>query len=67
MAALSFIPLWTLLVVISLKPALDNIKMIAGSDQSNPQAIMMGDVKSAQLHLLFGVLYTVGLVLGYYF
>ncbi|MCO5249892.1 MAG: 1,4-dihydroxy-2-naphthoate octaprenyltransferase [Candidatus Kapabacteria bacterium] len=67
MAATGFIPLWTLLVLISLKPAIDNIKMIATADQSNPQAIMMGDVKSAQLHLLFGVLYTIGLVLGYYF
>ncbi len=67
MAATGFIPLWTLLVLVSLKPALDNIKMIAAADQSNPQAIMMGDVKSAQLHLLFGVLYTIGLVLGYYF
>lgn len=67
MAATGFIPLWTLLILISLKPAIDNIKMIAAADQSNPQAIMMGDVKSAQLHLLFGVLYTVGLVLGYFF
>jgi 1,4-dihydroxy-2-naphthoate octaprenyltransferase len=67
MAATGFIPLWTLLVLISLKPAIDNIKMIAAADQSNPQAIMMGDVKSAQLHLLFGVLYTIGLVLGFYF
>ena len=67
MAASGFIPLWTLLVLVSLKPAIDNIKMIAAADQSNPHAIMMGDVKSAQLHLLFGVLYTIGLVLGYYF
>lgn len=66
MAAFGMIPIWTLLVLASLKPALDNIKMIAGSDQSNPQAIMMGDVKSAQLHLLFGVLYTLGLVIGYF-
>jgi 1,4-dihydroxy-2-naphthoate octaprenyltransferase len=66
MAAFSMIPLWTLIVLVSAKPALDNIKMIAKANPDNAQELMMSDVKSAQLHLLFGVLYTIGIVVGYF-
>lgn len=64
MVALGFLTPWTLLVIISIKPALDNIKLLSKADENKPEEIMIGDVKTAQHNLMFGVLYSIGLLLG---
>lgn len=67
MAVVGFIPYWTLLVLISLKPAIDNIKYLSAADVNKPEDIMIGDVRTAQHNLMFGVLYSIGLLLGVFF
>lgn len=64
MVTLQFISPWTLLVFISIKPAIDNLKFISKAESSTPEEIMIGDVKTAQHNLLFGLLYSIGLLLG---
>lgn len=64
MVSVGFISPWTLLVVLSVKPAIDNIKFISKADENKPEEIMIGNVKTAQHNLMFGVLYSVGLLLG---
>lgn len=58
---------WTLIVFISIIPAIANMKEIAKAEVENPEKVMMIDVKTAQHHLLFGVLLIVGLILSKYF
>jgi 1,4-dihydroxy-2-naphthoate octaprenyltransferase len=64
MVAFGFLSIWTLLVILSLKPAIDNIKFISKADANKPEDIMIGDVRTAQHNLMFGVLYSIGLLLG---
>lgn len=54
---------WTLLIIISLPVALKNIKDISVAEVNNPEAIAMMDIRTAQLHMQFGLLLTIGLVL----
>ncbi len=54
---------WTLLIIISLPVALKNIKDISIAEVNNPEAIAMMDIRTAQLHMQFGLLLTIGLVL----
>lgn len=58
---------WALIVFISIIPAMANMKEIAKAEVENPEKVMMIDVKTAQHHLLFGVLLIVGLILSKYF
>lgn len=53
---------WSLLVFLSLPPALKNIKSIATSQPEKPEAIALIDVQTAQLHLLFGLLLTISII-----
>lgn len=56
---------WVLIVLLSLPPALKNLRSIATSDPlANPKGIMMIDVQTAQHHFLFGMLLTIGVVLS---
>jgi 1,4-dihydroxy-2-naphthoate polyprenyltransferase len=64
LVVLKILPLWSLLVLLSLPPALKNIKMIKGVTEENTASIAMLDVMTAQLHLLFGVLLSLSLVLA---
>lgn len=64
MVAVGFISPWTLIVLISLKPALDNLKFISKANIENPEEIAIGDVRTAQHNLMFGLLYSLGLLLG---
>jgi 1,4-dihydroxy-2-naphthoate octaprenyltransferase len=66
MVALQIISPWTLLVLLSIKPAIDNIKFVSGAKVEQPELILMSDVKTAQHQLLFGVLYAIGLLIGYW-
>lgn len=54
---------WTLLIIISLPVALKNIKDISVAEVNNPETIAMMDIRTAQLHMQFGLLLTIGLVL----
>lgn len=58
---------WTLIVFISIIPAIANMKEIAKAEVENPEKVMMIDVKTAQHHLLFGLLLIIGLILSKYF
>jgi 1,4-dihydroxy-2-naphthoate polyprenyltransferase len=55
---------WALIVFLSLPPALKNLKSILGARLDNVGAIAMIDVQTAQHHMLFGLLLTVGLALS---
>ncbi len=54
---------WSLLVLVSLPPALKNIKLISQAEETNPEKIAMSDVLTAQHHMMFGLLYSISLVL----
>lgn len=54
---------WSLLVFISLPQALGNLKEISKAEIDKPEKIAMMDVKTAQHHMMFGVLLSIGLVL----
>ena len=64
MVAFGFLTPWTLLVIISIKPAIDNVKFLSKANENKPEDIMIGDVRTAQHNLMFGVLYSIGLLLG---
>lgn len=64
MVALGFLSPWALIVIISIKPAFDNIKLISMADENKPEEIMIGDVRTAQHNLMFGLLYTIGILIG---
>ena len=63
MVAMNILEFWTLIVLISFPVVLKNVKMISQAEVSNPEAILMADVATAQHHLMFGVLLSVGLLL----
>lgn len=54
---------WTLLVFLSLPVALGNLKTIWESDRGQEERLAPLVPRTAQLHLLFGVLLTCGIVL----
>lgn len=54
---------WTLLILISLPVALKNAKDISVAEVNNPQAVAIMDIKTAQLHMQFGLLLTIGLII----
>ena len=55
---------WLLLVFLSLPLAFKDIKLAHNSDPDNAESIAALDVKTAKLHLLFGLLYTVAIAIG---
>ena len=64
MVAFSVIPYWTLLVALSIPPALKVIRKIHSTDQTNTSDLALIDQMTAQVHLLFGVLLMLGILLG---
>jgi 1,4-dihydroxy-2-naphthoate octaprenyltransferase len=64
MAILGLVSWVALIVLISLPPAIQNMKMISKARVDQPDLILMGDVKTAQHHLMFGVLYSIGILVG---
>ncbi len=60
---LGLIKLWALLVLLSFPIALKNAREFASAKTDNLGSIAMLDVKTAQLHLMFGLLFTVGILL----
>ena len=67
MIAFKILPIWSLLVLLSLPPAIKNIKTMHKAEFEKPQEISMLDVFTAQHHLLFGLLFSIALLLAYIF
>ena len=55
---------WTLLIFLSLPVAIKNIRQLHAAGPEDIEAIAQLDVHTAQLHLLFGGLLTIGIVIG---
>lgn len=56
----------SLIVLLSIKPAIDNIKRITQAEVSQPEKIKISDIQTAQHHLMFGVLYAASLAATYF-
>ncbi len=56
---------WTLLVFISFPQALANLREISKAEIEKPEKIAMMDVKTAQHHMMFGLLLSIGLLLSH--
>lgn len=56
MAAVGLLPMTALTVILSLPYAYKNIKIVHLSGKDNPGDIARIDVRTAQLHLIFGIL-----------
>ncbi len=55
---------WTLLVLLSVPPAIKNMRSIRDARLDNVSAISMIDVQTAQHHFLFGALMAAGIALS---
>lgn len=55
---------WSLLVFLSAPIAWKNVRLIQRSEPANPEAIATADVQTAQLHLAFGLLYCLSVLLA---
>lgn len=67
MVLLRIIPIWTLVVFLSLPPAIKNLKTMSTGDVNKPELIAMLDVQTAQHHMLFGLLYSLGFFVSRWF
>jgi len=67
MIAVKMISPLAAIVLLALPMALKNMKLMKNSTPDNSESIAMLDAASAQHHLLFGVLYSIGIIIGYYF
>lgn len=61
---LQTLPLWSLLVLLTVPFAIKNIRSALTAPPEQPQQIAVLDQQTAALHLAFGVLLTVSLLLG---
>lgn len=64
MIAFGVLSLWSLLILLTVPLAVKNIKAALKSNVESPEQIAMLDVQTAQLHLLFGVLLMISVLLG---
>jgi len=55
---------WSLIVLLSLPPAIKNMNQIKGVAVDNTSKIAMLDVQTAQLHMLFGLLLSVSILIS---
>lgn len=62
-----FAPIWALLVLVSIPGAFKVNKIIQESLKYDRKHLAMVDVMTAQLHLQFGLLFTVGFIIGHFF
>ena len=63
MVAFGILPLWSLLTLLTIPPAIKNINAVLKSNLQNLRQIAMLDVRTAKLHLLFGVLLIISILL----
>lgn len=66
LVALGILSPWSLLVLLSLPPAIKNMNQIKGVQVENTSKIAMLDVQTAQLHMLFGLLLSVSILISKY-
>jgi 1,4-dihydroxy-2-naphthoate octaprenyltransferase len=64
MIVIHILPIWTLVVLLSLPPAIKNIKTVSKANLDQTAEISMIDIQTAQHHFLFGLLLIVGLLLA---
>lgn len=64
MVAVGVLEWWSLLTLVTIPIAVKNIKTAMGSQAEKPDAIMMLDVQTAQLHMPFGLLLIISMMLG---
>lgn len=60
------LPLWSLLVFLSLPLAMKNIKAFSVAEVEKPELIRMLDVSTAQHHMMFGLLYCISIFIQYF-
>jgi len=61
------VPVWALLAIVSIPAALKVNRIIQDSLKNDRGHLAMVDVMTAQLHFQFGILFTIGIVLGHFF
>jgi len=54
---------WSLIVFLSIMPALKNVKAMSTAEVTSPAKIEMLDVMTAQHHLLFGLLFSISILI----
>ena len=64
MIAGGLIGAWGLLVLVTVPLAVRNVRRVARSQPLQPQTIATLDVQTAQLHLAFGLLFALTILLG---
>ena len=57
------LPLWSIIVFLSTPIAIRNTKSASNAQPDNPQSIAALDVQTAQLHLTFGILLIISLII----
>jgi 1,4-dihydroxy-2-naphthoate octaprenyltransferase len=55
---------WAFIVFLSLPPAIKNLSQIRGVQVEDTSKIAMLDVQTAQLHMMFGLLLSVSILLS---
>ncbi len=63
---LKIIPLWSFIIVLAVPMTLNNVKKINSGSIENPQPIAMMDMFSAKNLMNFGLLYVIGIIIGYF-
>ncbi|MDQ1265572.1 MAG: 1,4-dihydroxy-2-naphthoate polyprenyltransferase [Bacteroidota bacterium] len=58
------VPIFTLLTLLTVPTAVTNMKLMSKAEVEKPEIIFNLDVKTAQFHMQFGLLFTIGLALG---
>ena len=64
MIAFGILPLWTLVVALSAIPASKVVNVIRAAGGQRTSGLAFVDQMTAQVHLLFGILLMIGIVLG---
>ncbi len=64
MIAFGILPLWTLVVALSAIPASKVVNVIRSAGGQRTSGLAFVDQMTAQVHLLFGILLMIGIVLG---
>jgi len=63
MVLVGIVDYWSLITLISLPIALKNIKEISSAEVKSPEIVAIMDIKTAQLHMQFGLLLVAGLII----
>jgi 1,4-dihydroxy-2-naphthoate octaprenyltransferase len=64
MIVFGILPLWSLLTLLTIPAAIKTIQAALKSNVQTPSQIAMLDVQTAQLHLPFGILLMISVLLG---